>query len=79
MPRLILRLNPSFPWLFPAARLPARLQKLMMPGEEKLKAEIAELRTMAADADATLNSLVVELANTQAEIAKLRGASTPKA
>ena len=51
----------------------------MMPGEEKLKAEIAELRTMAADADATLNSLVVELANTQAEIAKLRGASTPKA
>jgi hypothetical protein len=49
-------------------------------GEEnkKLKAEFAELRTMD-DADATLNSLVVELANTQAELAALRGPPSPEA
>ena len=53
----------------------------MLWGEEtkKLKAEIAELRTLVDDANATLNSLAVGLANTQAELAALRGPPSPEA
>ena len=53
----------------------------MLWGEEtkKLKAEIAELRTLVDDANATLNSLAVGLANTQAELAALRGPASPVA
>ena len=53
----------------------------MLWGEEnkKLNAEIAELRTLVDDANATLNSLAVGLANTQAELAALRGPPSPVA
>ena len=71
--QLNMRLNPSFPSLFPAARLPARLQKLMMPSEEKLKAEIAELRIMVDEAEAVLNSVKAQLGDAQAEVVELGG------